>query len=373
MQARKIACLFFSDKEMHRNRSIVIKSLTDTMFKECVIGSGGVYIVHKMGALRALHSFQPLHSFSYYTGCSAGSILSMLIVLGYEVEEMVELIQTMDFAENLDLKIKGFLDHYGLDNGDRFYQLAKSIMERKGFDPHLTFLELYTLQPKILTFCVANLTRGEAEYHNLFTTPHLRVIESLMMSIHIPFLLKPIKKTLVYKGRLQKNHVYVDGALYDPFPYRIMKRVPPHQKLGIYKMSRGLVLPGREGHVSEVESGKEDLTSPFMESFSSYAMHIVESVVNHHTRHRYRFLFEDRYLRNIYCIPDTISAIDFSIDSSIKMRYLREHDEKFTHFYKSLIRKNYLAKKYMAIWRARIKECSGTPQKPPPYGHPNTP
>jgi predicted acylesterase/phospholipase RssA len=318
-----------------------------SMFKELVIGSGGVYMVHKMGALRGLDRICPIDSFSYYTGCSAGSILSLLIVLGYTVEEMVALMETTDFAEKMNLKVKGFLENYGLDDGMGFYHLFRSLLERKGFDPHLTFLELYTLRPKILTFCVANLTRGEAEYHNLFTTPQLRVIDSLLMSMHIPFLLKPIRKTLTYKGKLQKNHIYVDGALYDPFPYRIMKRVPPHQKLGIYKMSRIM---------EYTEDQEEDpYTSPFMESFSSYAMHIVASVMNHHTRRHYRFLFEEKYVRNIYCIPETISPIEFSMDPLMKMRYLHEHDVAFTHFYKSLIRKNYLAKKYMGIWYTRMK------------------
>lgn len=322
------------------------------MFKELIIGSGGIYLVHKTGALKGLSRIQPIDSFQYYTGCSAGGVLAGLIVLGYDTEEIVEWISSVNFADHQNLKIQTMMEYYGLDDGNGFYQMAKYIFEQKGFDPHITFLELYTLRPKILTLCVANVTKGESEYHNLFTTPNFRVIDSLLMSMNIPFLFKPMKKSLTYLGNFQSEHIYVDGALYDPFPYRIMKRVPPHKKLGILKTKHGLF--------ETVEKEMDMDTSPstgFMESLPSYAIHLIQSVMNHHMRYRYRFLFEERFNRNIYCIYDTgVSPVDLSMDPMIKRRYMEEHEEAFFQFYQSLIRKNYLMKKYVGVWRARVRE-----------------
>ncbi len=90
-------------------------------YEELVISSGGIYIVHYVGALLSLNKYFPLQHFKYYTGCSAGSILSLLLVCGYSIEELYEEILQLDITEHQDIKISNFLEEYGFDNGQKFY------------------------------------------------------------------------------------------------------------------------------------------------------------------------------------------------------------------------------------------------------------
>ena len=52
------------------------------LYEELIISSGGIYIIHYIGALMGLNKYFPLEKFIYYTGCLAGVILSTMLLLG---------------------------------------------------------------------------------------------------------------------------------------------------------------------------------------------------------------------------------------------------------------------------------------------------
>ncbi len=306
-------------------------------YEELVISSGGVYIVHFVGALRALHSYFPINRFKYYTGCSAGAILCLLLVCGYDIEELYDLILKTDITEYQDLKIAHFLESYGFDHGEKVGELFKTLLKAKGFHEHITFLELFEYTHKVLTISVSNITKECAEYHNIFSTPYAKVIDSVLMSMNIPILFKPIRRTITYMGQLQENHYYVDGAIFDPFPWRVMKRVMPHKKLGIF-------------HYRQRNEGNH---SPhIMESFQSYFLHLLSMVERDMMREKYKHIKD----KQIFYIDDpNIHMIDFQMSADMKRVYIKDTERKFELFYLAKERTHYLSQKYFNLWHYKMK------------------
>ncbi len=319
------------------------------LYEELVISSGGIYIVHYIGALMGLDKYYPLECFKYYTGCSAGSILSLLLVCGFSIQELYEELLQIDLTEYQELKIANFLEHYGFDNGEKFYQLAKKFMQKKGISEHITFLELFEKTHKILTFTITNITKQSSEYHNVFSTPYSKVIDSLLMSMNIPILLKPIKRSLTYMGNYQENHYYLDGALLDPFPWKVIKKVAPTKKIGIFQYSQ-----------REEKRGEEE-GSVFMDSLQSYFMRILKTCEKDMLREKYKFLKDEKQMKQIFTIYDpNINMVDFQMSSEVKRLYVESTRTKFETFYLKKQRVEYLSKKYFILWYSKYKSHQNT-------------
>jgi predicted acylesterase/phospholipase RssA len=312
-------------------------------YEELVISSGGIYIVHYVGALLSLNKYFPLHYFKYYTGCSAGSIISLLLVCGYSIEELYEEILNLDITEYQDIKIANFLEEYGFDNGEKFYILFKKYFDKKNINHNITFLELFEKTHKILTFSVTNITKQCSEYHNVFSTPYMKVIDSLLMSMNIPILFKPIKKTLTYMGNYQENHYYLDGALLDPFPWKVIKKINPSKKIGIFQHN-----PNQNNNIIQEFN--------FMSDFQSYFMKIIKTFEKDMLKEKYKFLKDEKNVKNIFMIHDpNINMIDFQMSPEIKKLYIKDTEQKFEIFYLHKQRTQYLSHKYFYLWYQKIK------------------
>lgn len=314
------------------------------LYEELIISSGGIYIVHYIGALIGLNKYFSLEKFKYYTGCSAGGVLSTLLVLGYSIEEIKNIICELDITECQDIKIANFIDTYGFDNGEKFRNLFKSYLIKKGFNHHTTFLELFEKSHKILTLTVTNITKKQVEYHNIFSTPYMKVLDSLLMSMNIPILFKPIKYTLTYMGQLQEEHYYLDGGLIDPFPWKVIKKVNPLKKFGIFK------------HENNQTNYNQELNNNYMDSFQNYFMNMIETILKDYTKEKYKFLKDDKINKNIFIFNDHLNAIDFSMSCEMKKIYIHKTEKLFDEFYFKMKRTTYLSKKYFNVWYHKIKK-----------------
>ncbi len=308
------------------------------MYEELVLSSGGMYIIHYLGALQALQKYYPIEKFKYYTGCSAGAILSFAFNLGFSVEELINVALELDISECQDLKIGNLLDNYGFDDGTGFYFLYVRLMATKGYTPNITFIELYEKTGKILTLTTTNITKSCSEYHNFLTTPHLKIIDSVLMSMSIPIIFQPVKRSFYYNNVYQENHYYIDGGVMDPFPFKVIKKVPIEKKLGIFEYS-----------------GNEE-TNKFMESVSSFTLHLISMFTKQFLKEKYKFLKDEKTKQNIFLFSDNLNAIDFSMSVEIKRLYMKNTKDKFEKFYLENKRKHYLESKYFSIWYSKIKK-----------------
>ncbi len=307
------------------------------LYEELIISSGGIFIVHYIGALIGLNKYFPLENFKYYTGCSAGGVLSTLLVLGYGVEEIKNMIIDLDITEYQDLKIANFIDIYGFDNGEKFRNLFKTYFTKKGFHYNITFLELFEKSHKILTLTTTNITTKHVEYHNIFSTPYMKVLDSVLMSMNIPILFKPIKYTLTYMGQLQEENYYLDGGLLDPFPWKVIKKVNPHKKIGIFRY----------------ENNQQNNNNNYMDSFQNYFIQMIETILKDYTKEKYKFLKDDKINKNIFIFNEHLNPVDFSMSSEMKKIYINKTEKLFDDFYLKMRRELYLSQKYFNIWYSK--------------------
>lgn len=193
-------------------------------FKELIISSGGIKGISILGALSELEKHHIITDFIYYTGCSYGALICILINIGYTINDIISVVFKLDLENFQDIKFANLLDKCGLDEGIKYTNFLKALFLNKNIDLNITFKQLYILTNKTLTITVSNVTSGIPEYHNHINTPDFSILLSLRMTTNIPILFPPI---------LYNENYYLDGALLDPFPYLYTKNISLSEKLGI--------------------------------------------------------------------------------------------------------------------------------------------
>ena len=158
------------------------------VYDELVISSGGIKGIALMGALNNFSDVYPINKIKYFTGCSIGAIICLLLNIGYSINELNDIILKINYDLFQEIKLLNLLEKCGFDDGTKFLNFLKATIINKGYNHNITFKELYDLTGKVLTICVVNITQGVAEYHNYHNTPNLSVILSAKMSSNIPIL-----------------------------------------------------------------------------------------------------------------------------------------------------------------------------------------
>jgi len=179
--------------------------------KVLVLGPGGIKGFYYLGFLMLLEAKNYLYSVDKFVGCSVGSLISLLILCGYNIlsifEAAAETSSIFSNIESIDAsqitKKAGLLSHKLLEQ-----QLKKLIKKRMSDIP--TMEEFYALTGK--DFCaVTTKVPGGPVYINRFTYPKMSVVTAVMLSSNIP----GVFHKLVYD-----QNTYIDGALTDPYPIK---------------------------------------------------------------------------------------------------------------------------------------------------------
>jgi NTE family protein len=148
------------------------------------------------------------------TCVSVGCFMGLLYTLNYNCEELEEMIYNIDFEDLSDIKIRNFLQKYGLESGKKLIEWLATFLIKKGYNQDVTFSQLYKktgIHLQILASNVNKYTLGVFDYEK---TPKLKVLKAIRMSISIPFLFSAEK----YKG-----DIYVDGGLVANHPMYLFK------------------------------------------------------------------------------------------------------------------------------------------------------
>lgn len=177
-----------------------------------VLGPGGMKGFLELGALYVLEEKNILSEVKTFVGVSVGAIISLLIVCGYKIPEIIaESADTNIFNDLSSVSIRDTRDKLGLVSSTPIRRkLVKNVINKFGYVP--TLKELYHLTGLKLVCVTANLDKETAEYMSYETEPYLPVVDAVMYSMNIPIIFYKLK----YKGC-----VYVDGALANPYPINI--------------------------------------------------------------------------------------------------------------------------------------------------------
>lgn len=211
---------------MESNNLIFAKKNIDTL----VCSGGGTKGIAYIGVIKYLDRLKKLRlieeldkkdSYIYpkidikkITCVSVGCFMGLLYTLNYNSEELEEIIYNIDFEDLSDIKIRNFLQKYGLESGKKLIEWLGTFLIKKGYNQDITFSQLYKktgIHLQILASNVNKYTLGIFDYEK---TPKLKVLKAIRMSISIPFLFSAEK----YKG-----DIYVDGGLVANHPMYFFK------------------------------------------------------------------------------------------------------------------------------------------------------
>ncbi len=300
--------------------------------KELILGSGGMKGLIMIGALIRIHeNVQHLEKFEYLTGCSIGSLLCVFINLGFSIYQIVSVFAKMNIADFMDLRIRNFIENNGFDDGTKLTQLFSAIFLHKNFNGNTTFFELYQKTNKTLTIATTNYTKNKVEYLNWMNTPNLKVIQAMRMSICIPLMFQPVK----YDG-----NYYIDGAIFDPFPYNYIK-ISNDLKIGIFVLSKN------DYHYIISKNEIEHKNS----SIINMSLNILDMIYKN-----YLNLYYKKKMKNvIYIIDNDVeNSISFDMNEELKNIYINKGIKYSSKYIQKLYlkkRKEYLSKKYYFLWK----------------------
>lgn len=185
-----------------------------------VLGPGGMEGFLELGVILKLYNVGMLQSINTYIGCSAGSIISLLLVAGYTPLEIIaqstEISLFSDISSikmtdisSLVLQVKknsGLLSHNSIKE-----RLIICMRQKFGFIP--TLYQLYLSTGLTLISVSLNLDTDNIEYFSWKNNPDLLCVDASILSMNIPF--------LFYKLQYN-NSIYIDGAFGDPYPVKLL-------------------------------------------------------------------------------------------------------------------------------------------------------
>lgn len=301
---------------------------------ELIISSGGNKGISLLGSLYEFSKIYPFYIFKYLTGCSIGSIICLLINIGYTMNELYDILFKINFGEFQECKIMNLIEKCGLDEGIKFTNFLKALFLHKNIPFNITFNELFLKTNIVFTTCVVNITTGKIEYHNYLTEPDLSVLLSVRMSANMPLLFSPL---------LYNNYYYIDGALLDPFPFFCNKNT---RKFGLwlfdnyeYKFTHNL----EHNFINNISNSFE------------YIPNLLRIVHINYLKEFYNKILKKKHdnvifinIENSNLTPDNF---DIKLEDKKILFDLGSNQTKYffnKKFYKK--RKRYLMKKYCNIW-----------------------
>ena len=180
-------------------------------YKAICISSGGMKGLYYLGILDYYYDKKLLNNIEYYAGSSIGSLICLLLIIGYTPKEIFVYLCKNDFSEHFKLmSFDGLLRDYGIINTDNLKKyLENMIIEKTGYIP--TLLELFMKFRKTFYCNSYNVSNNNKTYFSYKTHPTMLSTDAVICSCSIPFLFS--------KTHIEQN-VYIDGAIFDPIPVK---------------------------------------------------------------------------------------------------------------------------------------------------------
>jgi predicted acylesterase/phospholipase RssA len=182
------------------------------MYQTLILSGGGINGFEILGALHYLHNKKVLESIHTYSGCSIGSIICYLLVIGYTPYEMLSYLLTRNMLEELSkFDMSKLIHNKGLTSYEPIYNLLHDLTIQK-LETIPTMKELYEKTKKELFMSSFNLTQYRQEYIHHSTHPNMSVLDACRASSSLPFIFDEFE---------YENNLYIDGGILNNFPEKI--------------------------------------------------------------------------------------------------------------------------------------------------------
>ena len=182
-----------------------------------VLSGGSVKGISHLGAIKKLidEKLIDLTKLKAIAGSSIGSLLALLIVLGFTIDEIWEFIYNLNIEKMMKPNFCLLLEKCGIETGQSICNLLEEIIYRKTNIKHITFKQLYEITNIHYTIVGSCLTTKEVVYFDHIKTPLLKVSMAIRISISIPGLFTPVTIN---------NKKYIDGAILNNYPMNIFEK-----------------------------------------------------------------------------------------------------------------------------------------------------
>lgn len=182
------------------------------MIDTLILSGGGLKGFGYIGGLKVLenNNIISIKKIKNYYANSVGTIISLLLSIGYTPEFLEEFIIKFDFKKVIPkLNFSNILNNLGISNGNEIMIIIQTMFLKKTKIKDMTFKEFYEKYNIKLNFITTNYTLGIEEVLSINNTPDLSVLLAVRMSISIPLIFTPV---------IINNNMYIDGFLTNNFP-----------------------------------------------------------------------------------------------------------------------------------------------------------
>lgn len=183
-------------------------------FQVLVLSGGSTRGIVQLGMLYALHEQKKLSNIQLYVGTSIGSIINLLLLVGYTPLEIFTFVCTTQLSlDTQSINVLTLLTEFGLFSLDPFFEhIENKIIDKLDYVPSLK--ELYENYGKHFVSVTYNLSKRKLMYISHETHPDLCCIDALKMSANIP---------LIFHKYIYDGDSYIDGGFFDQFAIKYSK------------------------------------------------------------------------------------------------------------------------------------------------------
>lgn len=202
-------------------------------YRNLVFEGGGIKGIAYGGALAEMENLGVLSSITRVAGTSAGAIQAALFALGYNAEEITEIIHSTPIESFNDdgfivRGTKRLLKKFGWFKGEAFHQKMIELIAQRTGNPNLTFADLHQLARshpfRDLYVTGTNLTEQRSEIFSHEKYPQMRIADAVRISMSIPLFYEAIwvdKQGKIWEEGCTDCQLYVDGGLLVNYPIHI--------------------------------------------------------------------------------------------------------------------------------------------------------
>jgi predicted acylesterase/phospholipase RssA len=213
-----------NNENKHENKESKIESKENELFNEemfqkyskllfdsLIISCAGVNIIKILGMLQKFYEDKKLDDIIYYSGCSAGSISTLMLIINFTPKDILNYLLKIDYKTLFhNISLQTILSGKCILSNDILIKhLDDVVLHKLGFIP--TMVELYELTKKKWTVATFNYTDYKLEYIDYKTHPQALCTHVAAASSCIPILFSPV---------MINNKNYIDGGVFDTFPIK---------------------------------------------------------------------------------------------------------------------------------------------------------
>ena len=205
-------------------------------YKNIIFEGAGIRGIAYAGVLEEFEKAKLLENITKVGGTSAGSIIALTLSLGYNAQEINQLIYKTNFNKFNDGRfffiggIHRMNKNYGWYRGAKFSAWLEDLIDKKTGNSEITFSEFHDKGYRDLYITATCLNKQKLLIFSYETYPDMKIKDAVRISMSIPLYFEAVfidsAGTVIPKpGNRTDVDVVVDGGIIGNFPIQIFDSI----------------------------------------------------------------------------------------------------------------------------------------------------